>query len=285
MNLKKQKGNIKKPVLVIYIPVIHKGFLDLLNKLREQISEIHIIDNDLVSEFSQFEPNIAAVDAKILIKLLRTLGFSNTKVLTKYKIKSIESLPMIMINDEVSRGLYNKYLTKSDITWETTFLRWDREKVLSENQINSGISTNEFDIKNMKEAYKEASKSSDWWRQVGAVLLKKDHIIFRTYNKGIPSDYSAYQTGAIRDYLKVGEKSELVSTIHAEQQVISEAAKRGISTKGTYLYITHFPCAICSKLIASSGISKCFFSEGSSNTDGEDVLKSANVKLIKVTIK
>ena len=97
-------------------------------------------------------------------------------------------------------------------------------------------------------------------------------------------DNSTYQGCNIRDYVKAGEKQELSPTIHAEQIIIVEAAKRGISLENKKLYITHFPCPVCSKLIMFSGIKKCCFVEGASNLDGEKMLKLAGVDLRAVKL-
>ena len=276
---------IKERILVIYIPVIHRGYIDLLKKLTSKIRETYIIGEEFISILNKHEPSIASLNAKEVKTLLNEMGFSNIKILTKNNINNIKKLPLLLIQDEVSYTLYNNYLKTKDIKWEKVFLRWDRKKVLSDNNTRSPISKSETDRKFMKEAYKEADRSSDWWRQIGAVLVKNGKIILRAYNKGLPDDHTPYKMGAVRDYLEVGEKPELSSTIHAEQMIVSEAAKRGISTKGTKIYVTHFPCSVCAKLIVQSGISYCFFSEGSSNTDGELVLKSAKVKISKVKIK
>ena len=44
------------------------------------------------------------------------------------------------------------------------------------------------------------------------------------------------------------------ATVHAEQNVISDCAKRGVQTDGSICYITHYPCIHCAKILAASGI-------------------------------
>ena len=43
-------------------------------------------------------------------------------------------------------------------------------------------------------------------------------------------------------------------TVHAEQNAIADAARRGISVDGATVYVTHFPCINCAKILAASGI-------------------------------
>ena len=45
-----------------------------------------------------------------------------------------------------------------------------------------------------------------------------------------------------------------LATVHAEQNAIADAARRGVSLLGATAYISHFPCINCTKLLASSGI-------------------------------
>jgi dCMP deaminase len=44
------------------------------------------------------------------------------------------------------------------------------------------------------------------------------------------------------------------ATVHAEQNAIADAARRGISVEGCVAYVTHFPCINCAKILAAAGI-------------------------------
>ena len=67
--------------------------------------------------------------------------------------------------------------------------------------------------------------------------------------------------------------------LHAEQNVITYAAKRGIATDGCTLYITHSPCKECAKLIVQAGIVRVVYGDLYRDSSGLDFLKSANVVL------
>ena len=275
----------KKFPLIINVPVVHRGFLDFLNKSKKDISDIFIIDSKLVEKMSDLKSDIASIDFKNCKKVLNSLGFKKINLVSEKNIKWFDKKPVIMINDQVSRALKEHYLKNSQIIWKDVFLRWDKDSVLAEHSLNEKVSSESEDERMTVEAYKEAENSTDWWRRVGAVLVKDGKIILRAHNRGIPTDYSAYQAGNIRDYVKAGEKQELSPSIHAEQFIITEAAQKGISLEGTKLYITHFPCPVCAKLIMFSGIKKCCFSEGASNLDGEKMLKLAGIDLLAVKYK
>ncbi len=274
----------KKPPLIINIPVVHRGFLEFLNKNKKNISEIFIIDSGLVEKMSDLKTDIASIDFKNAKKVLNSLGFKKIGIVNEKNIKKFDSKSIMMVNDQVSRSLKENYLKNSLVRWEDVFLRWDKASVLAEHSLSEKVSSKSEDNLMTKEAYVEAGKSTDWWRRVGAVLVKNNKIILRAYNRAVPNDYSPYQVGNIRDYIKAGERQELSPSIHAEQIIIVEAARKGISLEGTKLYITHFPCPVCSKLIMFSGIKKCYFVEGASNLDGEKMLKLAGVDLLAVKL-
>jgi len=276
-----------KKILILHIPVIHKGYLDFFNKIKikGRVSSIYLIDEKLQEKLSEIKRDIASIDSRVIKELFKKMGFQNVLILSKKNIRKIKNEKIILVQDEISRNLYNKYLKGKRVEWESAFLRWDRSRVLAEFPAkNVIVSKKPFDLKMMKEAYEESKKSGDWWRQIGAVLVKGGKIVARSYNMGVPNDNTPYQLGSIRDLFEAGEKQEMSPTIHAEQAIVSEAAKRGIKLLGSSLYLTHYPCPLCAKLVAYSGIKKLYFSEGASNLDGIKTLKSANVKVIRVRL-
>jgi dCMP deaminase len=44
------------------------------------------------------------------------------------------------------------------------------------------------------------------------------------------------------------------ATVHAEQNAIADAAKRGVSLEGSTAYVTHCPCVNCAKILAAAGV-------------------------------
>jgi len=277
---------MNKKILILYFPVIHRGYLEFLDKIRGKVSFIYIIEGKFLEELSEIKPDIAAIEAKTMKNLLNKLGFENVLILSKENIYELKDKELILIEDEISRNLGDKYLKGEKKEWHSVFLRWDKDKILSEQPLKDiPVSNNSFDLEMMKEAYKEAEKSSDWWRRIGAVLVKEKKILFRSRNQDLPGDHTPYQVGEVRDFFKPGEKQELASTIHAEQKIISQAAKNGVSLKGTSLYATTFPCPVCAKLIVCSGIKNLYFSQGGANFDAKKILDSFNVKITCVPLK
>lgn len=93
-----------------------------------------------------------------------------------------------------------------------------------------------------------ASRSSCERLNVGCLLVssgeRKNRIIAAGYNGFLPG---APHTSRIRD-------DHEQATVHAEQNAVADAARRGASVEGATAYITHFPCINCAKILAASGI-------------------------------
>ncbi|MFA4983727.1 MAG: cytidine/deoxycytidylate deaminase family protein [Candidatus Omnitrophota bacterium] len=121
-------------------------------------------------------------------------------------------------------------------------------------------------------------------RQVGAVLVKDKKILSTGYN-GAPSGLDhCFDIGCIRQKLKVpsGERHELCRGLHAEQNVILQAALYGTSTRGSILYITNQPCAICAKMLINAGIKEVIIADGYPDKLAQDFLKQAGIKVKRI---
>jgi dCMP deaminase len=129
-----------------------------------------------------------------------------------------------------------------------------------------------------------ASRATCLRRKVGAVLVKDKRILCSGYN-GAPSQVPhCRQTGCLREQLKVpsGEKHELCRGVHAEQNVIIQAAYHGIPVAGASLYCTTQPCSICAKMIINAGIKIVYFKDGYDDPLSLEMFAQAGVELIRL---
>lgn len=113
----------------------------------------------------------------------------------------------------------------------------------------------------MEIAHVVKKRSTCLSRQIGAVIVKDNHIITTGYN-GAPSGMKhCLDSGCIRREMGVpsGERHELCKAVHAEQNAIIQAAKLGLSVDGGTLYCTTAPCAICAKMIINAGIKEVIY--------------------------
>jgi dCMP deaminase len=118
-------------------------------------------------------------------------------------------------------------------------------------------------------------------RSVGAVLVKEKKILATGYN-GAPSGIKhCIDIGCIREKLKIpsGQRHELCQGLHAEQNVLLQAALYGISTRKSILYITNQPCAICAKMLINAGIKEIVISDGYPDELAKQFLKEARIRV------
>ncbi len=131
-------------------------------------------------------------------------------------------------------------------------------------------------------AFLVSERSTCIRRRVGAVSVKDKRILATGYN-GAPSGVPhCLEVGCLRQQLKVpsGQRHEICRGIHAEQNVIIQAALHGISLKGAELYCTTFPCFICSKMLINCGITRIWISENYPDEFSAGMLKDAGVEVI-----
>ena len=121
-------------------------------------------------------------------------------------------------------------------------------------------------------------------RQVGAVIAKNKRIMTTGYNGASSGIKSCKDKGeCLRRKLNIasGTRHELCYATHAEQNAIIQAARMGICIDGATLYCTHQPCAICTKMIINSGITRVVYKEGYPDEFSLELFEEAGVKIEK----
>jgi len=93
-----------------------------------------------------------------------------------------------------------------------------------------------------------ATRSNCERLHVGCVIVtggtRKNRLVAAGYNGYLPG---TPHTSRLRD----GHEQ---ATVHAEQNAIADAARRGSSVEGCIAYLTHYPCINCAKILAAAGI-------------------------------
>lgn len=121
-----------------------------------------------------------------------------------------------------------------------------------------------------------ASRSACGRLHVGCVLVsggaEPNRIIAAGYNGFLPGCAHAS---------RVREGHEQ-ATVHAEQNAIADAARRGVSVAGATAYISHFPCVNCSKILAAAGIRQVkYHFEYDSDPLVTDLFAEAGIRLMR----
>ncbi len=229
---------------------------------------------------------------------------------------------LTMPAEDVSYRLAERFFERCEVRFDTVFLRWDKtrtaqllepapRRVVSGAELYAALETerlaeqasidvtldeapvdpNAADAEAapaelaplIAAAEVAATRSIDWWRQVGAAIRFPDGQLQAICNAHMPHRLSAYAAGDPRANFYKGVALELSTAAHAEARLIAQAARAGRATAGAVLYVTDFPCPPCAKLIAAAGIARVYYREGYAVLDGQDVLESAGVEIVRVT--
>jgi dCMP deaminase len=124
-------------------------------------------------------------------------------------------------------------------------------------------------------------------RQVGAVLVMDKRLLATGYN-GAPSGLAhCLEVGCLREKRQIpsGERHELCRGLHAEQNVIIQAAFHGIRIQGSTLYCTNLPCAICTKMLINAGIREIIYEGGYADDLSKEMLLEARIPIRQIPLK
>ena len=105
---------------------------------------------------------------------------------------------------------------------------------------------------------------------VGCVLVKDKRIISAGYNGFLPG--MPHHSIILDDHEQ--------ATVHAEQNVITDCASRGVCVRGATAYITHYPCLYCAKILAASGIKEVRFTREYRNDTL--VVEITNLNIVRI---
>ncbi|HVW20203.1 MAG TPA: deaminase [Opitutaceae bacterium] len=122
-----------------------------------------------------------------------------------------------------------------------------------------------------------ASRSNCERLHVGCVLVaggeRKNRLVAAGYNGFLPG---SPHISRVRD-------SHEQAVVHAEQNAVADAARRGSSVDGCIAYVTHYPCLNCAKTLAAAGIAEIRYRADYRNDPlVELLLTEAGVKVLKL---
>jgi dCMP deaminase len=121
--------------------------------------------------------------------------------------------------------------------------------------------------------------------KTGCVAVLGGKVLFDGWNETLPGEVYCQHGKCIRELeaLSGGRDIDKVCSIHAEASVVAQAASQGVSLKGVDIYVTTFPCLICSRLLAKTGIGRLFYMSSYMGGDqGSSFFQAADIPVIKV---
>ena len=118
----------------------------------------------------------------------------------------------------------------------------------------------------------------------GCVIVKDKQILVSGYvgsPNGLPhcDDVGHQMKKMLHEDGSISE--HCVRTVHAEQNAICQAAKRGIALEGSTLYCRMTPCRVCAMLIINCGIKRVVCEKKyHAGGESEEMFAKAGVELV-----
>ena len=125
---------------------------------------------------------------------------------------------------------------------------------------------------------------------VGSVIVKDRQVIATGYNGSPSGSVHCTTQGYCYPELSACNASKTLPSrsVHAEANAIAQAAKHGISTNGSIIYVTLEPCLSCLKLIISAGIREVFYETTFNSGDNLQVrdflLADSSISLVQIQV-
>lgn len=287
-----------KQIIFAYVPVLHRGYEEFFAKYagatlylisREELlvfEELEYLKKDIrVLSVSRAQQAIKSFDIFNDVKSIKITDIDKIIYSLKSQLKSPEKTQFIFTNDDIGHFLAEHFFASvEEKIFEPIFLRWDKNLMSEQKEVSPDaiITQDDFVRQTMTLAFQKAGHSSDWWRHVGSAIVKDGQLILAGHNEHLPSLDQQYKNGDPRISFSSGVGTDFSSSIHAEANLIALAAKQGLALAGAEMFVTTFPCPVCAKQIAVSGIKKVYYAKGYAVLDGLEILKSFGVEVVLV---
>jgi dCMP deaminase len=107
-----------------------------------------------------------------------------------------------------------------------------------------------------------ARRSNCIRRAVGALIVRQGQVVADGWN-GVAVTHRNCREACCPRCINGGDTGSGYETcicIHAEQRAIADAARRGVSTKDSILYVNLRPCLQCLAIAKAAGVREIFYS-------------------------
>lgn len=133
----------------------------------------------------------------------------------------------------------------------------------------------------LKMAKVVAERSTCIRRKIGAVAVRDKYILSTGYNGAASGIKDCTLRGCLRDQnnIKSGKEHQICRAVHAEQNIIIQAALNGTIIKGATVYCTDTPCIICAKMLVNAKIKEFVCFNNYPDKHSEKLFKEAGIVL------
>jgi dCMP deaminase len=274
---------------ILYVPVLHQGYVKFLSECGE-IDAVLVLGRTVTRDRRPFQKDVRALDPLDAVKALRAVARWPVNLVESGYIRDNLSTSydrIVMPDEDVCRDLAPQLQSQGiEVELKPFFLRWNFSNVDSPPESLPSVADVPETLRlAVESAQREARLSHDQYRHVGAALFSEGEVLLATHGQ-VPGGWEyLYAEGDPRSLFTKGNRLDASLSMHAEAGLIAQAARQGLATEGKSLYVTTFPCPPCAKIVAVSGVSRVFFTEGYGVLDGDRLMREAGIEVARVQME
>ena len=145
----------KNKAIVLYVPVVHQGYVDFLNLFADEQTIVYLLDgeslavsfpdiNYLIRDLRAVDTNFIKASLQLMFKKIEFRSLSGKYISLPIQTAMAGAVEIIMPNDDVSDVLLSKVPGLLSKTTLLPFsLRWDKNQTLLQKEID--VDTIHFD--------------------------------------------------------------------------------------------------------------------------------------------
>lgn len=276
--------------VLLYMPVIHRGYLEYLEGTRGR-PDCYLIGRLALEQLGpeadyivRKDHAIRALPDEIVRSFVESLDlFNAVHVFTGREL--LEPLHIRCPDEDVCHLAASRFFPRTKVTFDPSIrLRYDRKGIERVDAVPDAVAvtSEEAHRQLMGKAEELAGKSKDWWLSVGGLVARDGKPLFTAWNKAALDPDIQNILGDPRSAFSRGQGTDDTLVNHAERSLVSQAARAGVSLLDADAYVTHFPCVPCGASLAESGISRLFFKSGYSRLESAEIFRTRGIDLFRV---
>jgi len=270
----------------VYMPVIHAGYLAWVEAQRVLGRDLFLLSEEFAEEIDIRRKDLRALPAALVASLLGSERHAGVFTRANAALVLAAYERFVFADEDVSDHVIAALFDARSVERVPVFLRYDRKRSLAHAEVTPDkvVASDPTVSAIMARVLEEGKRSSDWYIQVGAALVRDGVVELIAHNEHGPSPNVVDALGSVRANFTQGVHIELSTALHAEGALLAEAVRRGISFSGCDLYTSTFPCPYCAPIIARSGLKRLYYSQGYAMIDGEASLRTRGIEIVRVAI-
>ena len=147
------------------------------------------------------------------------------------------------------------------------------------------ITKQDYEFMDMAESIAKTARCMRPGRKIGAVFVRDGKVLISAacgFIANVDAPTCDAVGGCIRKRLNIesGTNISVCYAACAETRCVCEAARDGIPIKGATVYSTNKPCIICTRVMATAGVSKVFYKHDYPDPNAAEVARAVGLPIV-----